>query len=192
MLLVLMLVTFVWAYLRGAVAETEERNPAGPADPPVSQLYRNPDGHVAVRAAVVVPRPREKVWAVVRDFDHYGDVLGAYLKDVKATPAEGGGWAVSGEAKSMVVGYWKFEMLAHEDRKGSGPWRLWWKEESGGEVRLNNGGWTLTELSPDETLLVLELEAEVRGAPTWLLRNFFLYRLRDAVARVKDHLTKEE
>jgi len=188
MLLLMMLVALVWAYLRGTSAETEPRNPTGPADPPVSQLYRSPEGHTTVRAAVVVARPRKKVWEVVRDFDHYGDVLGNYLKDVKAEPGDDGTRVVSGEAKSLFTGYWKFQMTAHEDDKDAAAWRVWWKEQGDGEVRVNNGGWTLTETAPGETLLVLELEAEVRNAPTWLLRNFFLYRLREAVASVKSYV----
>jgi len=80
-LLLLLLVALLWAYVRGTSAETEARNPAKPSDPPISQLHRTPDGYVAVRAAVIVPQPRQKVWEAVTDFAHYGDFL-PYVKDV--------------------------------------------------------------------------------------------------------------
>lgn len=188
MLLLFVLITVVWAYLRGTSAETEEHNPNSATDPPVSQLHRSGSGHTAVRAAVIIAQPRQKVWEVVSDFDRYGDVLGDYVRDVKATKNQDGTWAVKGEAKALFSGYWTFEMTARAENEQGRPWRLWWQEQGDGEVRLNRGAWTLTELTPNETLLALELEAEVKGAPTWVLRNFFLYRLREAVAAVKKHV----
>jgi len=65
---------------------------------------------------------------------------------------------------------------------------VWWQEKGEGEVRVNRGGWTLEDAGADQTLLILELDAEVKSTPTWVLRNFFLYRLRQVLAAVKTHL----
>ena len=115
-LVVLMLVVLLWAYVRGTSSDPVARNPARPSDPPVSQLYRTADGHTTVRAAVLVSQPRQKVWDVVTDFDHYGDVLQAYMRDVTAERQPDGTKLVKGEAKSTFAGYWKFELTAHEDK----------------------------------------------------------------------------
>lgn len=187
-LLLLLLAALAWAYARGTGAESEARDPSGAADPPVSQLLRREDGHVTVRASVVVPSPRQKVWDVVTDFANYGDLL-PYVKGVTAEGRKDGTKLVKGEAKSAVSGYWAFELKAHEE-KHEPAWRVWWKEKGEGEVLVNDGGWTLYEHGPGETLLVLELEAEVRGTPTWVLRNFFLYRLRRVVAAVRAKATE--
>jgi ribosome-associated toxin RatA of RatAB toxin-antitoxin module len=184
-LLLLLLIAFTWAYVRGTSAETEVRNPATASDPPVSQLHRTPDGYVAVRAAVILPQPRQKVWEVVTDFAHYGDFL-PYVKDVTAERQPDGVTVVSGQAKSAFSGYWAFTLAAHEEKKED--WRVWWKEKGEGEVRLNHGGWTLQDAGADQTLLILELDAEVKSTPTWVLRNFFLYRLRQVLAAVKMQL----
>src|SRR5262245_8259021 len=104
-LLLLVLVGVVWAYARGTSSAATPRNPASASDPPVSQLYRTPDGQTTVRAAVLVPHPRQKVWEVVTDFAHYGDVL-PYVKDVTAEKGPEDVTVVSGEAKSAFRGYW--------------------------------------------------------------------------------------
>jgi ribosome-associated toxin RatA of RatAB toxin-antitoxin module len=188
LLLILLVVTTAWAYVRGTSADAEVRNPTSSAEPPISQLRRLDDGHITVRAAGVLPYPRQKVWAVVTDFAHYSDFL-PYVKDVTVEPAQDGTKKlVKGKAKSAFYGYWDFQLHANEEKEKADEWRVWWREKGEGEVLVNNGTWALREAGTGETLLVLELETEVRSTPNWLLRNFYLYRLRQVIAAVRARL----
>lgn len=192
MLLLAALVCFAWAYRRGTTFETQERNPAKATDPPVSQLQRGgkDEGDTTIRAAVIIARPRQAVLDLVTDFDHYGDVFGPYLKDVKSTEIESGR-EVKGEATSLLGGSWKFRMMADPPSrrgKAGAPVRLKWVCSIGDDEQYYPGRWTLIELSPTETLLVLRLDAEVKGVPTWLLRNVLLHRTRECLRLAKKHL----
>jgi hypothetical protein len=188
-LVLLVLGTAVWFYVRGTWADTSPANPTTPGRP-VSQLYRDPEGHTPVRAAILLEQPRNAVWRVVTDFAHYDELL-PYLREIQAVDStEGGVTRVTGEAKSVVSGYWSFTMAVHTDRSGQ-EWRAWWDEKDDGDVLVNRGGWTLSEPAPGQTLLVLMLEAEVRGTPTFILRNFFLYRMRQVLKAIKADLEKD-
>jgi hypothetical protein len=187
-LLLLVLLVAGWAYLRGTVADTATHNPTSPGQP-VSQLYRAADGHSTVRAAILLDQPRPAVWKLVTAFADYGDIL-PYLRNVEAERGTGRVTRMTGEAKAPFAGYWPFTLAVHTDQEGK-EWRAWWDEKGDDQVLLNRGGWALTEPAPGQTLLVLTLEAEVRHNPTFILRNFFLYRLRQVLLAVKDRLEQD-
>ncbi len=188
LLLLLVLGTGVWFYVRGTWADTTPRNPTQPGRP-VSQLYRTPDGHTTVRAAILLEQPRAAVWQVVTDFAHYDDFL-PYLRDISVEEGMEGATVMTGEAKSAFSGYWPFTIHIHTN-KGEKEWRAWWDEKGDGQVQVNRGGWALSEPAPGRTLLVLALEAEVRDTQTFILRNFFLYRLRQVLKHVENRLEQE-
>src|SRR5262249_32360597 len=116
-----------------------------------------------VRCAAVLPHPRRRVWEAVTDYARYADFL-PDLADVEAEPASGGGCRMSGLAKSAFRGYWEFPLTVHEDRS-SPSWRAYWDEVGDGQVQVNRGGWAVSEKAPGQSLVVLTLEAEVRGYP---------------------------
>jgi hypothetical protein len=188
--LVLFIVLAVaWFYVRGTSADTTAHNPTQPGRP-VSQLYRDASGQTTVRAAILLEQPRSAVWRLVTDFADYDDFL-PYLRNIAVEPAEGGVTRMTGEGKSALGGYWPFTIDIHTE-KGAREWRVWWDEKGEGEVQVNRGGWALSEPAPGQTLLVLTLEAEVRGNPTFILRNFFLYRLREVLRAVEARLKKDD
>jgi hypothetical protein len=177
-----------WFYVRGTRVDTTPNNPTTPHQP-VSQLYRDPEGHTTVRAAILLTQPRSVVWRQLTDFRHYDNFL-PYLRDIQVEPDEEPGCTLmTGEAKSLWSGYWPFTIHLFTD-KTSDEWRIWWDEQGDGEVQVNRGGWELTEPAPGRTFLVLTLQAEVRGYPNFVLRNFFLHRLR-RVLRVIDNPLEE-
>jgi ribosome-associated toxin RatA of RatAB toxin-antitoxin module len=166
------------AYIRGEWAETTPRDPA--AVGPVSQVYQSPDGQKQVRCAVRLPYPREKVWAVVTDYAHYGESL-PYLRDVQVEPLPDGA-RLTGEAQAAFQGDWHFQTDLHEEKTGDA-WSVRW-DQPGGDLLVNRGGWEARAVGPDETLLVLTLEAQVAACPTFILRDFFLYRLPQVLQSV--------
>jgi uncharacterized protein YndB with AHSA1/START domain len=146
----------------------------------VSQVYQAPDGGKRVRAAVVLPYPREQVWKVVTDYPHYGDFL-PYLGDLEVTPTESG-CHMKGQARSALPGWWPFEIDIRQEQSPDG-WSAGW-DQPGDPVRVNKGGWLLTPAGEGQTLLVLYLETEVRGTPTFLIRNVYLHRLKEVLRAV--------
>jgi hypothetical protein len=184
-LLLLILFFFGWAYVRGTVADSTVREPTT-AGVPVSQLYRTPEGHTTVRAVILLEQPRPAVWKVVNDFAHYGDLL-PYLRNVEAEPGKDNTTAMTGDAQAPLGGYWPFKVVVHTDQSGK-EWRAWWDEKGEDEILVNRGGWELSEPAPGQTLLVLTLEGEVRRNPTFILRNFFRYRLRQVLLAVQASL----
>jgi ribosome-associated toxin RatA of RatAB toxin-antitoxin module len=179
-LLALVLAAGAVAYARGTWADTRPHDPAGPADGPVAQVYQVPDGGKEVRSAIVLPYPREQVWKVVTDYEHYGDFL-PYLADLEVTAADGG-CHMKGRAKSALPGWWPFEIDIRQEQTAD-RWSATW-DQPGGPVQVNKGGWVLTPAGAGQTLLVLHLETEARGTPTFLIRNVYLHRLKEVVRAV--------
>jgi ribosome-associated toxin RatA of RatAB toxin-antitoxin module len=180
-LLALVLAVVAVAYARGTWADTAPRDPASPSDGPVSQVLQTPDGGKQVRSAILLPYPREQVWQVVTDYAHYGDFL-PYLTDLEVTPAEGG-CHMKGQAKSALPGWWPFAIDIHEEQTPQ-RWSAGW-DQAGDPVRVNKGGWELTPAGEGQTKLVLHLETEVRGTPTFLIRNAYLHRLKEVLRAVE-------
>jgi uncharacterized membrane protein len=186
-LLALLVAGALWAYIRGARPDARPRDPET-VSRPVAQVYQPPDGKTTVRAAVLLGSPREQVWRVVTDYADYDRFL-PYLDDVAVEPAKDG-CHMTGGAKSALSGYWSFAIDIRE-RKGQGPWTATWDQTGGKEVLVNRGGWELVARGK-QTLLVLTLEAEVKGYPTFILRNVFLHRLPIVLQAVEARLEQEE
>jgi ribosome-associated toxin RatA of RatAB toxin-antitoxin module len=186
-LFILLIALTAWTYVRGTWADTQPRHPEA-INRPVCQLYRDPDGKTWVRAVVLLRHPTSAVWAVVTDYAHYDQFL-PYLDNIQVTPMKDGAH-MKGDARSVVAGYWPFTLDVHETRDGEVQ-HAEWDAEPGEQVLVNRGGWTVRETTPDETLLELRLEAEVKGYPTFILRNMFLHRLPLVLDAVEQRLKKE-
>jgi ribosome-associated toxin RatA of RatAB toxin-antitoxin module len=183
-LLALVLAAGAVAYARGTWADARPHDPASVAEGPVSQVYQTPDGGKEVRSAILLPYPRERVWQVVTDYAHYGDFL-PYLADVEVTPAEQG-CHMKGRAKSALPGWWPFEIDVRQEQTAE-RWSAGW-DQPGGPVLVNKGGWVVTPAGEGQTLLVLHLETEARGTPTFLIRNVYLHRLKAVLRAVERRL----
>jgi hypothetical protein len=184
-LLAALLVAGVVLFIRGTWASDTSLDPAGGEAGPVAQVYQPPGEGKRVRCAMRLPYPPDRVWAAVTDYDHYGDFL-PYIKDVKAE-RKGGACQVTGQAQSLLGGYWPFTINVREKQDG-GRRVAYWEEKGGSEVRLNRGSWEVIPSGDGQTLLVLSLEAEVHNYPTFILRNAFLHRLKGVLRNVERHV----
>lgn len=177
----------LWAYVRGTWADSAARDPAGPDDGVVVQLLRTADGHTTVRCAAVVDRPAEKVWAVVTDYDHYGEIFPTLASaPVRVTPEAGGVVRLQGVAGSWL-GDWPFDIrIAHEEtaEKRVASWN-----GAGGDIVVNRGSFTVTPHGAGQALLVYSLEVELASYPNFIVRNVLLSRqpgvLRALVERAR-------
>jgi hypothetical protein len=89
---------------------------------------------------------------------------------------------MKGQARSALPGWWPFEIDIRQEQSPDG-WSAGW-DQPGDPVRVNKGGWLLTPAGEGQTLLVLYLETEVRGTPTFLIRNVYLHRLKEVLRAV--------
>jgi ribosome-associated toxin RatA of RatAB toxin-antitoxin module len=178
-------------YARGTWADTEARNPATVAEGPISQLYLGEDQHKQVRCAIVLPYTVDEVWDVLTDYGKYSNIL-PYLSSIEAEKKSDDETRMKGLAKSAVQGNWPFEITIHQQKNPDGG-RIWWEETPGnGEVEVNKGSWTLSKHGDKEALLVLALEAEVKSTPTFVLRNFFRYRLKKVMQAVEQAVQRRK
>jgi hypothetical protein len=175
-----------WAYVRGTSATGDASNPTTPGQTTAHLLAH--DGRTSVRAAILLPYPRDRVWAVVTDYAHYDQFL-PYLDDI-AVERHDDGCHMTGGAQSVVSGYWPFAIDIHE-RKGTYEWSAEWDQVPDDKILVNRGRWALSERGKD-TLLVLTLETEVKGYPNFVLRNVFLHRLPLVLRSIEARLRKEE
>jgi len=189
-LLLLVAGAVVVLFVRGTWADSSPRNPSSVEEGPVAQLYQPPGEHKRIRSAVLLPYPREIVWKVVTDYEHYSELL-PYLANVEAKRNVNGSWHMAGLAKSALQGYWDFTIDIYEDVSHEQWVARWDQPNDGGEVLVNKGSWTVTSMGNDRTLLALELEAEVHHYPTFFLRNYFLHRLKQVLLAVDHHLREQ-
>jgi hypothetical protein len=134
---------------------------------------------------MLLNHPPARVWSAVTDYSNYATIL-PYLHDVQAATDEGD-WQITGNARSLLGGYWPFTIHFRQERSATMSVARW-DENGQGEVRLNRGSWEVIPHGKDQTLLVLSLEAEVRDCPTFILRNVFMHRLKVVLRRVGNYL----
>ncbi len=172
------------AAIRGTWADDEPRDPARVGDPPVAQVLRLPDGGREVRAAIRLPHPPEEVWLAVTDYDHYGDLC----EFIHGAQVEHGpdGCRMTGNAVTPLPVCLPISLdMKHQQEllEYTASW-----DAPSGDVLVNRGAWRARPVGDGETLLSVSLEIEVRGVPTWLLRNLSRRRLCHVLRAVEQRL----
>ena len=172
------------ALVRGSWAEAPRDPPALDAGP-VCQVCPAPGGGKEVRCAARLAYPLEQVWGAVTDYDHYGDICECLHADAVHHEPDGR-CLVAARARSFLGGEVPFAAeLRHEQNLDE--YSVSW-DQPDGRVVVNRGRWLLRPAGPSETLVSLSLEVQVRGVPTFVLRNLSLHRLRDVVLAVERRL----
>jgi uncharacterized membrane protein len=187
---VVLLGLFLWAFIRGTWADAAPNNPKSSAEGVTRQLYRDPDGEVYVRSAIVIDAPAAKVWGVVRDYANHPRFL-PHVKSLEVQSKDGDRVHLTGVAHSAIWGDWPFAMdVVHKvdpDKEYSASW-----DQPGGILTVNRGKWTVTALGPKQTLVELALHWETRGYASFLLRNLLLNRLPSMLQGLRDEVNRRE
>ncbi len=161
----------------------------GPCDPdrvgePLVQVLRLADGSRQVRACIRLAEPPDEVWQAITDYDHYGDIC-SFIRGAEVEHGPDGcrvrGSAVTGIPLSLPF---TIELRHRQDLL---EYESSWDEPSG-DVLVNRGAWLVRPADDGGTLLSLSLEVQVRGVPTWLLRNISRQRLRAVLLAVQRRL----
>jgi hypothetical protein len=134
---------------------------------------------------MLLPYSMDQVWEAVTDYVNYGDIC-TYVRAGDITHDPNGTCHLEATAQSGLPGEIPFKAnIGHEQLLNG--YRTTWDEPSG-EVLVNRGHWILTPRGPVETLVELTLEVEVRGVPTFVLRNLSMHRLPEVVRAVEKRL----
>jgi uncharacterized membrane protein len=181
-LLTVLTVVTLAAFVRGTRAETEPRIPAALDDEPICYLYRNPAGEKEVRCAIRVPAPMDEIWQAITDYEHFGDICSCIRAD-QIVHEPDGNCRLEARAKSIPPGRMPFAVQMRNEQMLDQYISSW--DQSEGDILVNRGRWVLTPMGPDETLLEVSLELQIRRVPTFILRNLSLGRLREVALAVK-------
>jgi uncharacterized protein YndB with AHSA1/START domain len=190
-LLALLVGLFAFLYYRGTAADTVERNPQSAGEGPVTQLYRNPAGQTAVRCAVVIDHPPEEVWRVITDYEHHPTFM-PYVTGHVVSKDPDGRIHVSGTAHSRIWGDWRFESrVTHDEKPEKGEYTASW-DESGADLAVNRGSWTIRPADGGKALLAFTLEVEAGRSPKFLIRNVLMDRLPAVLRAVRDEVNRRK
>jgi hypothetical protein len=173
------------AYVRGTWADVEPVTPSEVSSDPVCQLVEVPGEGKQVRCAMLLPYSLDQLWQAVTDYDNYGDIC-PYVRagDVEHDPD--GTCRLEARAETGLATGVPFRAeIGHEQMLNR--YRTTWDEPSG-DVLVNRGHWILTPRGPAETLVELTLEVQVRGVPTFILRNLSMRRLPAVVRALEQRL----
>jgi hypothetical protein len=173
------------AFVRGTWADSQPRVPATVEEGPVCQVYDSPEDGRQVRCALLLPYTLEEVWQVVTDYDNYGDICSCIRAD-QIVHEPDGRCLLEAKADSGLASRVPFAVELRHDQELFRRVVSW--DQPDGNVLVNRGKWVLTPDGPGRTLLVLSLEVQVRGVPTFVLRNQSLHRLREVVLGVERRL----
>jgi carbon monoxide dehydrogenase subunit G len=193
-LLLVLLVVFIFFYIRGTWADSETRDPQSSDDGIICRLYQPPDGDWQVRCSMVLDHPPEKVWDVLTDYDSFVDIFptleSCSKNNVTIMPRSTTRTVyLSGEARS-AIGTWPFEIVVEEE-KTPGRYHSHWRGERG-DVKKIAGSWTVTPAGERKTLLVYVSHIEIKGYPQWVVVNALKSRQPKAMQAVADWLDKHK
>jgi ribosome-associated toxin RatA of RatAB toxin-antitoxin module len=173
------------AYVRGTWADTAPVMPTNMSSGPVCQVLEMPGEGKQVRCAMLLPYSLEQIWEAVTDYDNYGDIC-PYIHEGTIAHDPNGTCRLEAKVETGLSAEVLFQAaIQHEQMLHR--YQTTWDEPSG-DVLVNRGHWILTPLGPVETLVELTLEVEVRGVPTFVLRNLSLRRLPAVVRAVEQRL----
>jgi hypothetical protein len=170
-------------FVRGTWADTAPREPASGSDGPIARVVQTAAGK-EVCAAIRLSFPMDEVWRAITDYEHYGDIC-SFIHGAELTRGPDG-CRVVGQARTPLPCDVPFTIELKQEQELF-EYRSSW-DESSGDVLVNRGGWVVRPAGEDETLLMLRLEVQVRGVPTFLLRNLSRHRLCEVLRAVHRRL----
>lgn len=172
-------------FVRGSWSDTERRVPAEPGAEPVCYVYQNAAAEKEVRCAIRLAAPMDEVWAVITDYEHFGDICSC-VHAARIAHEPDGNCRLEARANALPPGQMPFAVEMRHEQLLHQYVSSW--DEPTGELLVNRGQWVLTPLTPHETLLEVSLEIQVRHVPTFILRNLSFGRLREVALAVERRL----
>jgi len=173
------------AFVRGTWADSVPLMPASVEAGSVCHVYDMPGEGKQVRCAMLMPYSLDRIWEAVTDYDNFGDICECLRAD-EIVHDPNGTCYLEARVKSGLSGEVPCTMELHHEQLLD-QYRTTWDQPSG-DVLVDRGHWVLTPKGPSETLVELSVEVEVRGVPTFILRNLNLRRLPEVVHGLERHV----
>lgn len=173
-------VFFLYAFIRGTLADTVEKNPTNVSQGVLTQLFQNAQGQKIVRGALIIEASPEKVWKTITDYPKFPEVF-SNMKELKVVKEEGGTSQIQGLAHTFLGDY-PFEITV-KHQSSEKEFKASW-DQATDLLKVNRGSWTLTPIE-NQTLVVYTLELEVKSFPKFLVRDFLLTQLKPTLLAVK-------
>jgi ribosome-associated toxin RatA of RatAB toxin-antitoxin module len=150
------------------------------------EAIENSAGLPGLRARFIVPASRERIWAVLLDYEHFPDIFAGIDKmQVLAHDASGATLEFWVDA---VVKKYHYVVYRHYEKPG---WRLTWRRLSGDLQRLE-GSWEIRD-TPERGvhLLVYESYVQVGGIiPMSLVRQSAMQKAREMGQRLRQWIAR--
>ena len=179
-------------------------DPSSPDQGVHCAVRRLRDGTWPVRCVLILNQPRDKVWAVLTDYEHYPQIF-PYVRTVQGKRESATRYHLDAVASSPIYSTWPFsvtiEQAGPESPTGGDvarPWALRWDEPSG-KLTAERGSWILSALGADgrtvtgaaatpKTLLAYNLDLKIAHVPRFLTTNVLLDHLPKVLLAVKQRL----
>ena len=179
--LLLLLVLVLVVVVRGTWASADPKNPISPEDGVTCQLFEGADGRKVVRAAVVLNQPLENVWPRLANVEQYPEMF-TTIHNFQIDPAQ------PNRVKIDVQTFWGMKHLEGKmKREDSGGKHVLTFEDLQGGADVHLLRLTLTGHGEKQSLLVYEVDADVPGYPTFLVRNVFRSRNAAVLRMIRDY-----
>jgi uncharacterized protein YndB with AHSA1/START domain len=178
----------IWGIVRGNWTDAHPSNPSSASDGVVTQLLRNSEGRIQIRAAMVVKVPPENVWKVVTDYDHFADVF-PNISTSKGIREPDGRWHLTGEVRS-IVGRWPMDLHVQHEESASKFVASW--DEPHATWKVNRGSWVVAPHGNRESLLEYNLELKVSPFPDFVVRAVLLEQLRPVMKVVANRAQRDQ
>jgi hypothetical protein len=184
-LLVVSVSVLAGSYLRGGIADATAQVPVSVEAGILTQVLHPPGERPRARAAVILPHALEDIWAVLTDYDHYGDIC-PYMHGTDVEHAGDGRCQVTAHGETLLGGQVAFELRVRPEQELRRYVLAW--EDTGGPV-VNRGQWILTPAGEGRTLLELEQEIQVGAWPSFAVRAITRQRLRESLGLLRQRLS---
>ncbi len=171
-------------FVRGTWADGIVKTPTTHKDGLVRQLLLDEAGRKIVRGALVIDAPIDAVWDTITDYDHFADFM-PNIATLHSSVEADGRIKLSGIVTTFAADF-PVELHVKHDRAR---WTTSWDEASG-KFKVNKGHWTLEKHGAgDHTLVVYELDIEVSGYPSPVVRAVVLHRLKKTLRAVEKRVS---
>jgi Polyketide cyclase / dehydrase and lipid transport len=150
------------------------------------EAIENGAGLPGLRAMFVVPASRERIWAVLLDYEHFPDIF-AGIDKIQVLAHDAFGATIAFWIDAMVKKY-HYVVYRHYEKPG---WRLTWRRLAGDLQRLE-GSWEIRDTSERGVhLLVYESYVQVGGIiPTSLVRRSAMQKAREMGQRLRQWIAR--
>jgi hypothetical protein len=150
------------------------------------EAIENGDGLPGLRAMFVVPASRERIWAVLLDYEHFPDIY-AGIDKIQVLAHDASGATIAFWIDAMVKKY-HYVVYRHYEKPG---WRLTWRRLSGDLQRLE-GSWEIRD-TPERGVYLLAYESYVQVGgiiPTSLVRRSAMQKAREMGHRLRQWIAR--